>query len=90
MNEENNDCIEIRFEDKGGGISEADKDKILQPVFTTRSSGTGLGLAVVQSIVKAHKGRLWLESEQGEGSTFSIRLPMYQSASQFVLKAQQS
>ncbi|OUR73962.1 PAS domain-containing sensor histidine kinase [Methylophaga sp. 41_12_T18] len=90
QDEAGNDCIEISVEDNGVGISEADKDQILQPFFTTRSSGTGLGLAVVQSIVKAHKGMLWLESEQGDGSTFSIRLPMYQSASQFELKAQQS
>lgn len=85
-----NDCIEISVEDNGEGIAKSDKEKILQPFYTTRSSGTGLGLAVVQSIAKAHKGALWLESDEGEGSTFSLRLPMYQSASQFVLKAQKN
>ena len=86
--ENGSDCIEISVEDNGVGIPESDKEKILQPFYTTRSSGTGLGLAVVQSIAKAHKGVLWFESDEGEGSTFSLRLPMYESASQFVLKAQ--
>jgi two-component system sensor histidine kinase FlrB len=82
------DCIEISIEDNGIGISQQDKEKILKPFYTTRSSGTGLGLAVVNSIVQAHRGELWFESDEGEGSTFSIRLPMYQSAQQFTLKAQ--
>jgi two-component system sensor histidine kinase FlrB len=72
-------CIEISVEDNGVGIAEADYEKILQPFYTTRSAGTGLGLAVVQSIAKAHKGILWLDSELGEGSTFSLRLPVYQA-----------
>ncbi|PHS27254.1 MAG: PAS domain-containing sensor histidine kinase [Methylophaga sp.] len=70
--------IEISVEDNGSGIAEEEQDKILTPFFTTRSSGTGLGLAVVQSIVKAHKGELWFESDEGEGSTFCLRLPLYQ------------
>jgi two-component system, sensor histidine kinase FlrB len=84
------DCIEISVEDNGEGIAESDKEKILQPFYTTRSSGTGLGLAVVQSIAKAHKGVLWFESDEDEGSTFSLRLPMYQPASQFTLKIQKN
>ena len=86
--EKGGDYIEISIEDNGVGIPESDKEKILQPFYTTRSSGTGLGLAVVQSIAKAHKGVLWFESDEGEGSTFSLRLPRYESASQFMLKAQ--
>ena len=80
--------IEITVEDNGLGIAEEDKDKVLTPFFTTRSSGTGLGLAVVQSVVQAHKGKLWFESEEGEGCTFCIRLPMYQAADKFALTAQ--
>jgi two-component system, sensor histidine kinase FlrB len=80
--------IEISVEDDGVGIAEADLDKILTPFFTTRSSGTGLGLAVVNSIAKAHKGELWFESDEGEGSTFCLRLPLYQPAEQFMLTAQ--
>ena len=90
QDEKNKDCIEISVEDNGEGIAESDKGKILQPFYTTRSSGTGLGLAVVKSIAKAHKGVLWFESDEGEGSTFSLRLPMYQPASQFTLQAQKN
>jgi len=88
VQEEGVDYIEISIEDTGEGISEEDKDKILTPFYTTRSSGTGLGLAVVQSITKAHKGELWFESDEGEGSTFCIRLPLYQAADKFTLTAQ--
>ena len=77
QNEAGSHCVEISVEDNGVGIAEADKARVLAPFYTTRSSGTGLGLAVVQSIVTAHKGELWLDSEEGEGSTFSVRLPVY-------------
>ena len=80
--------IEITVEDNGVGIAEEDKDKVLTPFFTTRSSGTGLGLAVVQSVAQAHKGELWFESDEGEGCTFCLRLPMYQTADKFTLTAQ--
>ncbi len=70
--------IEISVEDNGSGIAEEEQEKVLTPFFTTRSSGTGLGLAVVQSIVQSHKGELWFESDEGEGSAFCISLPMYQ------------
>ena len=76
--------LEISVEDNGVGIAKADQDKILTPFFTTRSSGTGLGLAVVNSIAKAHKGELWFESDEGEGSTFCLRLPMYQPTESFM------
>lgn len=77
--EQHQQFIEISIEDNGIGIDEADFDKILQPFYTTRSAGTGLGLAVVQSIVKAHKGFMWLDSHPGEGSTFCLRLPVYRA-----------
>jgi two-component system sensor histidine kinase FlrB len=86
--EENTAYIDISVEDDGVGIAEADQDKILTPFFTTRSSGTGLGLAVVKSIAKAHKGELLFESYEGEGSTFCLRLPLYQPADNFMLTAQ--
>jgi len=86
--EENIAYIDISVEDDGVGIAKADQDKILTPFFTTRSSGTGLGLAVVKSIAKAHKGELLFESYEGEGSTFCLRLPLYQPADDFILTAQ--
>jgi len=69
--------VEISVEDTGIGISPTDQTQILTPFYTTRSSGTGLGLPVVNSIAKAHRGTLWFASDQGEGSTFCIRLPKY-------------
>lgn len=86
--DENTTYIDISVEDDGVGITKADQDKILTPFFTTRSSGTGLGLAVVKSIAKAHKGELLFESYEGEGSTFCLRLPLYQPADTFMLTAQ--
>lgn len=77
--EQQQQFIEISIEDNGIGIEESDFDKILQPFYTTRSAGTGLGLAVVQSIIKAHKGIMWLDSDLGEGSTFCLRLPVYRA-----------
>jgi len=88
ISDEGEDYIEISVEDNGVGIAEEDQAKVLTPFFTTRSSGTGLGLAVVKSIATAHKGEVWFESVQGEGSTFVLRLPMYQSADKFTLTAQ--
>ncbi|MDB2705676.1 ATP-binding protein [Pseudomonadota bacterium] len=79
--------IEISVEDNGVGIAKEDQAKVLTPFFTTRSSGTGLGLAVVKSIAKAHKGEVWFDSVQGEGSTFVLRLPLYQLADKFALTA---
>lgn len=77
--EQQQSWIDISVEDDGPGISDAEREKILTPFYTTRAGGTGLGLAVVQSIAKAHKGSLWIDSDEGEGSTFGLRLPMYQS-----------
>jgi len=88
IQDDGTDYIEISIEDNGVGIAKADQDKVMTPFYTTRSAGTGLGLAVVKSIAKAHKGELWFESDEGEGSTFCLRLPMYQSADQFTLSAQ--
>ncbi|TDQ17038.1 phospho-acceptor domain-containing protein [Algoriphagus boseongensis] len=68
--------IEISIKDNGIGIPEAIKDKIFQPFFTTKptGSGTGLGLSLSYDIVKAHGGELGLESKEGEGSIFRVIL----------------
>ena len=78
--ENGHEWIEISVEDNGIGIPAAEQEKVLTPFYTTRSSGTGLGLPVVNSIVKAHRGTLWFASDHGEGSTFSIRLPKYEGS----------
>ncbi len=68
--------LKISVQDNGPGIAPELHQKILEPFFTTRSQGTGLGLAVVQMVCRAHDGRLELLSELGEGACFTICLPI--------------
>jgi signal transduction histidine kinase len=67
--------VVIRIVDNGCGIPEKDRERIFEPLFTTKSAGTGFGLSIVRGIVHRHQGMLSLESELGVGTTFSIRLP---------------
>jgi PAS domain S-box-containing protein len=61
--------------DTGGGITASEIDKIFQPYYSTKEDGNGLGLHVVQRIVRAHGGEIILESADGKGLIFTIRLP---------------
>ncbi|PJG59361.1 sensor histidine kinase [Aeromonas cavernicola] len=70
--------IECRVIDNGKGIPAHQLNQIFEPFFTTRPRGTGLGLAVVQSVVKAHQGEVSVASVPGEGSCFTLSLPLYQ------------
>jgi two-component system, NtrC family, sensor kinase len=72
------DKVEIKVMDNGNGISRKVLDKIFQPFFTTKPTGqgTGLGLSLSYDIVKAHGGELSVETKEGEGSSFIIRLPV--------------
>ncbi len=65
---------EVRIEDTGDGIPEDMKDRIFQPYFTTKSGGTGIGLAIVKTIVDEMNGQLSFESQSGKGSVFVVRL----------------
>ncbi|MBI9103910.1 MAG: HAMP domain-containing protein [Spirochaetales bacterium] len=65
----------IRIEDTGVGIKSEDQNKVFNPYFTTKTGGTGLGLPIVERIIFDHKGQIWFESEEGEGTTFFIDLP---------------
>ena len=73
-----NDKVEIKVTDNGNGIPQNIIDKIFQPFFTTKPTGqgTGLGLSLAYDIVKAHGGELKVETKEGEGSTFTIQLPL--------------
>ena len=70
----------IRFEDTGCGISPENLTHLFEPFFTTKpvGQGTGLGLAVSNSIVRKHGGRIDVESEVGRGTRFTVRLPIRQ------------
>ncbi|MCB9653483.1 MAG: GAF domain-containing protein [Deltaproteobacteria bacterium] len=70
------DIVEIRVEDKGPGIPREDLERIFIPFFTTKSTGTGLGLAVCQRIIMNHGGTIYPESIPGSGTSFVIRLPL--------------
>ena len=67
--------VEIRIEDEGGGISAEDRERIFDAFFSTKTKGTGLGLALSHKIIHAHTGVLEVTSGPGRGSRFSIFLP---------------
>jgi two-component system nitrogen regulation sensor histidine kinase NtrY len=67
-------CITVQ--DNGSGISEENKDKVFEPKFTTKSSGMGLGLAMVKNIVETHKGEITFTSAENEGTTFTVCFPI--------------
>ena len=62
--------------DNGCGMSEKTKNRILDPFFTTKKTGRGLGLAVVSGMLKSHHGGLIIESQIGKGSKFVLFLPI--------------
>lgn len=66
--------VHISLSDTGCGMSRETMLRIFEPFFTTKRSGTGLGLAIVHQAVKAHKGQVWVESEEGKGTTFHLLL----------------
>lgn len=79
----NGRLAELSIADTGVGIAPADLRRIFEPFFTTKTGpddtglgGTGLGLSVCRDIVEAHKGRLRAESRVGQGTTFTLRLPV--------------
>jgi two-component system NtrC family sensor kinase len=70
--------IEIKISDTGHGIKEEDKKRLFEPFFSTKEvgKGTGLGLAISYSIIQKHQGTIEVESQEGRGSAFTIKLPV--------------
>jgi signal transduction histidine kinase len=68
--------VQISIKDNGEGIPKEMQSKIFVPNFTTKSSGTGLGLAMCKGIAEQAGGRIWFETKTGEGSTFYVELPV--------------
>jgi len=69
------DRVEISFKDTGEGIRKEDLPKIFYPFFTTKSTGSGLGLSIVQRVIEEHLGKITVQSSR-EGTEFSITLPL--------------
>jgi len=72
----NETFVEISFTDTGEGISAENLKNIFEPLFSTKPKGTGLGLAVCQSLVENHGGKIEVESQVGKGTVFKIILPI--------------
>jgi C4-dicarboxylate-specific signal transduction histidine kinase len=72
---ENGGQVRVAVEDSGIGLSEEVKSRLFEPFFTTRTKGMGMGLSISRSIIEAHGGRLWAESNGLGGSIFHFTLP---------------
>ncbi len=68
--------VEVRVSDTGTGISAENLPRIFDPFFTTKKKGTGLGLALVYRILEAHRGEIRVESQEGQGTTFTVQIPI--------------
>lgn len=70
--------VHVRVRDTGGGISNENIGKIFEPYFTTKKTGTGLGLTLVFKIIREHRGEILVNSKPGKGTEFEIILPVHQ------------
>jgi PAS domain S-box-containing protein len=74
----NNEAAFVSISDTGSGIPEEKLNQLFQPFFTTKKKGTGLGLMIVQRIIREHAGRIDVESKPGKGTTFRVWLPLHE------------
>jgi two-component system sensor histidine kinase FlrB len=73
---QNEHIVSIEVSDNGPGLTSVQQQQVFEPFYTTRSKGTGLGLAVVKSVAEQHNGDVQVISEINKGATFKIRLPI--------------
>jgi two-component system, sporulation sensor kinase E len=76
--------VRLIFSDTGKGISAANMSNMFQPFFTTRKTGTGLGLLIVRRIVREHGGEIELESREGEGTKVTLYLPLVEKKMRYL------
>ncbi|MFT5699427.1 MAG: two-component system cell cycle sensor histidine kinase/response regulator CckA [Desulforhopalus sp.] len=69
------DTVMLQIRDEGVGVSKEIIDRIFDPYFSTKQTGSGLGLAMVRGIIEKHNGRISVESDMGQGTTFTVFLP---------------
>jgi len=74
--------VRLQVQDTGSGIPPAQLAAIFEPLYTTKPGGTGLGLYIVQEIIAAHGGQVTVESVVGQGTTFTVTLPLEASPQQ--------
>jgi len=75
VTQQDQSSLTIQIQDYGSGIDETTKQRLFEPFYTTKVKGTGLGLAVVDSVIRAHSGSIHCESEIGRGTVFTLLLP---------------
>ena len=73
--------VSLAISDHGKGIEESELEKVFEPFYTTKSSGTGLGLAVVKSIVENHRGEIKIDSKIGQGTTVTVSFAAWKDPS---------
>jgi two-component system NtrC family sensor kinase len=74
--------VELKFTDTGVGINDAGLQKMFTPFFTTKPNGVGLGLSICKQIIENHGGQITVESEEGKGTTFTLKMPIRTSETQ--------
>ena len=71
-------AVQIIFSDNGQGMSQETASRLFEPFFTTKEAGSGLGLSISYSIIEAHNGEITVNSQEGSGTTFTLRFPISQ------------
>jgi signal transduction histidine kinase len=79
------DFLYIKFYDTGSGIGEADLSRVFQPYFTTKSTGHGLGMMIVNRIMQEHGGQVGIESIEGEGTLITLQFPLQHRRSRLLV-----
>lgn len=69
-------CVRVEVSDTGSGIRSENLENLFEPYFSTKETGTGLGLAIVQKIIETHNGSIEVESTEGKGAKFTVKLPI--------------
>jgi len=72
------DFVEVGFKDTGVGMSKENMKKLFTLFFITRAKGMGMGLPISKKFVEIHGGSIDVESEEGKGTTFTVKLPIQQ------------
>ena len=87
--EANPTYVVISFIDSGHGIAPEEIGRLFEPYFTTKENGTGLGLMIVQRIVREHGGTIEVESDKDRGTTFRVKLPVHEKRTRLLEASRQ-